>query len=531
MSIRTIIVGAGSAGGALAARLTETPDQEVVLVEAGPDYPSRESLPEDVRDAYEMSVVSHDWGLQAYFVEPMAAREPQPYPRGRLVGGSSSVNAAIAQRATVEDFETWVDAGNDEWSYEHVLPYFRRLESDLDFGDTAEHGADGPVPIFRHPLDEWSSGARAFRESCLERGFAECRDLNERHSTGIGSVPRNQIGDVRASSLVTYLADARDRANLTIMADTPCRRVLFDGRRAVGIEVERGGEVEQIHGDRVVLCAGAIHSPQLLMLSGVGPKDTLGDLGIDPVVVNEAVGKNLQDHPFCPVMGLLKEDTEHVGVRAELKFTSKTGGLVDDMMLFGSVLDPATLNMDVDTRGLKALTLVSLLAKPRSIGWLTITSRDPKTQPELHVNFLSDPSDIERLMESMRLAFSMATSSPLVEEFEELLFPDAETIEDDEKLEAFIRAVANTSYHGSCTCRMGPEGDPGAVVDQRLTVHGTENLWVADASVMVSVPTGLTNVTSYMIGERLADWLKNATSTTLTPEAVSERAAAAAEPH
>ena len=508
MSTKTVIVGAGSGGGALAARLTEDPEQEVVLVEAGPDYPDLESVPTDVKDAYEMSVVSHDWGLQAYFIEPASAREPQPYPRGRLVGGSSAVNAAIAQRGTVEDFETWVAAGNDEWSYDDVLPYFRRLEADLDYGDTPDHGADGPVPIFRHPRDEWSAGARAFEAACLARGFPACEDFNARGSTGIGSVPRNQIGTVRASSLVTYIDQARERENLTIVAGAHCRRVLFDGTRAIGIEVDHDGEIETIHADRVVLSSGAIGSPQLLMLSGIGPAELLNSLGIEPVAVNEAVGKNLQDHPFCPVMGLLKEDTEHVGVRAELKFSTASGGLVDDMMLFGSVLDPATLNMDVDTRGLKALTLVSLLAKPRSIGWMTVTSTDPKVQPELHVNFLSDYSDVERLMESMRLAWEIANSDELKDEWEEILFPDAETIADDEKLEAFIRAVANTSYHGSCTCRMGPEGDPAAVVSQRLAVHGTENLFVADASVMVNVPTGLTNLTSYMIGERLADWLK-----------------------
>jgi len=504
----TIIVGAGSGGGALAARLTEDPDHEVTLIEAGPDYPIAEDVPAPVQDAYEMSVEGFDWGLQAYFLEPPESRDPQPYPRGRIVGGSSAVNAAIAQRATVEDIESWKSDGNTEWGWQDVEPFFKRLENDLDFGERPAHGAEGPVPVFRHPREQWAPAVRAFEQACLDRGFPACEDLNEPGATGVGPVPRNQVGVIRASSLVTYLAEARDRPNLTIMPDATVARVLFEGTRAVGVEVDRGGELEQHFADRIVLAAGAVHTPHILMLSGVGPEDVLAAQGITPVVVSEGVGRNLQDHPFVPVLTLMKERTEHVGVRAELKFTTKDAGeLVDDMMIFGSVLDPATMNMDVDTKGKMALILVALLAKPRSIGWLTLSSPDYKVQPELHVNLSSDPTDVTRLKETVRLAFEIATSSPVKDEIDEILFPDADTVNDDEKLEAFIRSISNTSYHGSCTCRIGPDGDPLAVVDQHLAVRGTENLWIADASVMVRVPTGLTNLTSYMIGERLAGWL------------------------
>jgi choline dehydrogenase len=511
MNAGTVIVGAGRGGGALAARLTEDPAQRVTLVEAGPDFPRMEDVPEAVADAYEMSVEGQDWGLQAFFLEPPELREPQPYPRGRLVGGSSAVNAAIAQRASVEDFDAWLAGGNDEWSWERVLPYFSRLERDLDYGEEPYHGDAGPIPIMRHQRDEWAASGRAFERACLDRGHPPCPDHNEPGATGIGPIPRNQIGTVRASSLVTYLAEARERPNLTILSDTTCTRVLFEGTRAVGVEIECDGRRERLLADRVVLCAGAIHTPHLLMLSGIGPADVLSRFGIEIVVANEAVGQNLQDHPFAPVLTLLREPTQNVGVRAELKFTTAaSGGLKDDMMMFPSVLDPATMNMkDVDTKGLKALTLVSLLAKPRSVGWLTLSSADPHVQPELHVNFLSDPSDIERLMESVRLAYELATTSPLREEIAEILFPDADTVAGDEELEAYILSVASTSYHASCTCRMGPAGDPGAVVSQRLAVHGTECLFVADASVFPNVPTGLTNLTAYMTGERLAEWLLN----------------------
>ena len=211
MKTTTIIVGAGSGGGALAARLSEDPDHHVTLVEAGPDFQRDEDVPEPVRDAYEMSVAGYDWGLEAYFLEPMSEREPQPYPRGRLVGGSSSVNAAIAQRSTVEDHDAWLAAGNEEWSWEKVLPYYKRLETDVDYGETEIHGGSGPVPIFRHPPEELSAGARAFTQACLDRGFPEAPDLNAPGATGVGSVPRNQIGSVRAGALMTYIKQARER--------------------------------------------------------------------------------------------------------------------------------------------------------------------------------------------------------------------------------------------------------------------------------------------------------------------------------
>jgi choline dehydrogenase len=525
MSDTTIIVGAGSAGGALASRLTEDPDREVILIEAGPDYAKRDEVPLPICDAYEMSVEGHDWGLTGYFLEPPEAREPQPYPRGRLVGGCSAVNAAIAQRAAVADLERWVADGNDEWSYEHVLPFFKRVESDLDFGDSEIHSASGPVPIRRHPREEWAPATRIFEQACLDRGFPACPDHNAPGATGVGPVPRNQIGEVRASSLLTYLLQARGRPNLTIVSDATCRRVLFEGSRAIGVEVERGGEIERIEADRVVLSAGAMHSPQLLTLSGVGPQQVLDELSIEPVAVSEGVGQNFQDHPFVGVMGLLKEKTEFNGVRCELKFSSGVeGGSLDDLMLWGSILDPATLNMPVDTRGLDALTIVAQLARPESVGWLKITSSDVHVQPEIHVNFLSDEGgvDLARMMHGTRLAFDIATNTAVADEIDELLFPDRETVEDDAKLEAWLRAIVTTCYHASGTCRMGPEDDSGAVVSQRLAVHGTEGLYVADASVMPCVPTGLTHLTSYMIGERLAGWLRaEAVEPTATATAVA----------
>lgn len=514
MTVTTIIVGAGSAGCALAARLSEDADQHVVLVEAGPDYPKVEDVPWDLRNPGEMSTVDHDWGLRAYFVEPPEAKPKQPYPRGCVVGGSSSVNHSIAQRACVEDFDAWVAAGNHEWSWDQVLPYFERLESDLDFGDRPGHGDSGPIPIVRHPMDQWHPATVAFRQAALDRGFPPADDTNEPGGTGVGPAARNIVDGIRASGLVTYVREARDRPNLTIISDARCRRVLFDGNRATGVEIDRAGHVRELSADRVVLAAGTIHSPQILTLSGIGPAATLDRLGIEPVAISEGVGREFRDHPMAPVL-LLMPHTDMTGNRAVLKYTTAGGaaaGLVDDIMMYPVISDVGTLNLPVETGDRTALTLMSVLAKPRSVGWLDIVSTDPAVQPELHLNYLSDPGDVDRLIEAVRLAYEFASTEHVAAVTDEIVIPDRQTIEDDERLRTWLLEIATTAYHATSTCRMGPDGDEGAVVDQRLRVRGTEGLFVADASVMYSVPTGLTNLASFMIGERMADWLRQSTS-------------------
>jgi choline dehydrogenase len=506
-STTTIIVGAGSGGAVIAARLTEDPEHEVILIEAGPDYP--EEVPADLLDASQMSVAKHDWHLKAFFVEPPVSRPAEDYPRGRVVGGCSSVNAAAAQRASVEDFDSWVAEGNPEWSYDAVLPYYAKLERDLDVGETTGHGTDGPVTIKRFARETWSSGAQAFEEACIARGFPVDVDANARAATGIGAMPRNLDGEDRGSALLTYIAGSRNRPNLTIVSETVCRRVLFKGTRAVGVEIERGGEVSTVEADRVVMASGAIHTPQLLTLSGVGPAAVLEKLGVAPVVVSEGVGQNLCDHATIPIMSLLKEPTKGIGLRAQLKFSSSEGELINDLMIFPTVLDPATLNAPgLDTKGLDPMPLVPLLAKPKSKGWLEVVSPDVHVQPEIHLNFLGERSDMDRLKEAVRLAWEIITSPPMSDTIDSIIVPDAATVGDDEKLEAYMRQTVWTSYHPVGTCRIGPDDDELAVVDQRLRVRGAEGLYVGDASIMHNVPTGLTNLTVFMIGERLSDWIK-----------------------
>jgi choline dehydrogenase len=507
----TIIVGAGSGGGVAASRLSEQADHEVVLIEAGPFYPDDEHIPEHLQDALNPQLEGHDWGFEAYFVEPPEERAKEPYPRGRLVGGSSAVNATIAQRGSVDDFEAWAAMGNDAWAWDRVLPSYVRMETDRVDGEAEYHGTTGPVPISQIPVDRWPDFQVSFVDACVRKGHPPCADFNAPNSTGVGALSRNQKGHLRASTLVTYLREAQGRANLTIRDNTTVRRVLFEGTKAVGVEVEKDGKVEQLLADRVVLSAGAIKTPQLLVLSGVGPAAVLGELGIDPVIELEGVGRNLYDHPIIPVVTRLKNpDESRIGFFSELRWTSK-GGRENDLMIVAGVIELKGLNFPLDIDDRSAGFLPAVLAKPRSRGWLTFRSADPADQPELHLNYLDDREDVRLSMEMTRLSYELATTGPLNELISEVLFLDDDIIGDDGRLEEWMRGVVNTGFHSVGTCRMGNADDPQAVVDQYLAVHGAESLYVADGSIMPEIIHGQPNLTCYMIGERLAEFINERT--------------------
>jgi choline dehydrogenase len=505
----TIIVGAGSGGGAAAARLSEQPDHEVVLIEAGPFYPTDEEIPEHLQDALNPQLQGHDWGFEAYFVEPPEERAKEPYPRGRLVGGSSAVNATIAQRGSVDDFEAWANMGFDAWEWDKVLPAYMRMETDRVDGEAVYHGTTGPVPISQIPVEDWPDFQVSFVDACVRRGYPRCADFNAPGSTGVGALSRNQKGHLRASTLVTYLREAQARPNLTILADTTVRRILFEGAKAVGVEVETDGEVKELRADRVILSAGAIKTPQILVLSGVGPAQVLSDLGIEPVLELEGVGRNMVDHPIIPVVMRLKDPSENrIGFFSELRWTSQRE---NDLMIVAGVIEMKGLNfgLDIDDHALGFLPTV--LAKPRSRGWLEFTSTDPNVHPELHLNYLDDPEDVRLCLEMTRLSYELASSAPLSELVSEVLFLNDEIVADDAKLEAWMRTVVNTGFHSVGTCRMGTEDDPTSVVDQHLEVHGIDSLYIADASIMPEIVHGQPNLTCYMIGERMAEFINERT--------------------
>jgi choline dehydrogenase len=523
-----IIVGAGSAGAVLAARLTENASTRVLLIEAGKANNLYSRLPVSFGLLIDDPVAN--WRYRSD-PEPGTHNREIPVPRGKMLGGSSSINGLVYVRGQPLDFDTWAQMGNRGWSWEDVAPIFRRME-DFERGADDIRGAGGPLGVGEVP--DQNPLYDALFAAAQSAGYKRNKDYNGADQEGIVKTQTTIRNGRRMSTLHCYLRPAMGRPNLRIVTEALTHRVIVEGGKCVGVAYEAGGQiVEARAGKEVVLCAGAVATPQILELSGIGQPERLRDLGIAVQHALPAVGENFRDHLNARIVWKLKvngvsynDKARGIGLAGQvIRYLTTGGGFLSlpsaPLLAFLKTrpeLETPDVQMHLVPYSIKdpkrrklqdfpSMTIACYQLRPESIGSIHIRSADPRAQPAIRFNFLADPIDQRTVVDGFRMMRRIAEAPPMDALRGEEFSPGKDVRSDDEIL-GWVRRNSETAYHPMGTCRMGP--GPNAVVDDHLRVHGLPGLRIADASIMPTMPSGNTNAPCIMIGEKAADLLRAA---------------------
>ena len=538
----TIVVGGGSAGAPLAARLSEDPTRSVLLLEAGPVPNCTEEFPPELLDAGTVQGANPGHPNNWAFMGNLTNKLPYSIARGKILGGSSSINGVYFIRARESDFERWSAGGNFEWSYQKVLPFLKKMETDLQYGETNVHGGTGPVKVTRQPQDH--PATRAFKAATAKFGFADEADKNDQGAPGYGPIPMNISEGVRWNTGIAYINPVSERSNLTVQGETLVIRVLFEDKRAVGVEVERHGLRSVIRGHEIILSAGSINSPHILMLSGIGPRADLELYGIPVILDLPGVGKNFTDHPN--IMIGWESNRNIVDYRTSqsmadcLNFTASASEFTGDLEIL-QMIKPLTFMLTGSSR-MKFQSLKSVFAHPicflknldkvsirrflrknahekdlaflvglqieTSRGQLTLQSANPKVQLRIDYNYLSTDSDLSRMREAVRMTARILTSAPYEPLFKRFTELNDEILADDSLLNEWMRNHLGTALHLCGSAKFGHPNDPHTVVDQYGRVHGVAGLRIADTSILPTTPSRGPAATAVLIGELVAHFIQ-----------------------